>query len=211
MALIKSSPGQQWPGFSFALHPLRVQGFYFALLQCIHIQAFTAAFILSMQFPRYKTEHRDLQELFLRFLPFYHRRYQPRISGYNAACATLGRITAPQRLQRIPDTSATPDAVQVSTAAYYNKVYKGAGVRLLWIHARRCNTSQTMPARRGQRLHLHRVSPAAFDLAPVSGQGAAGLSDTLHSAGQSSGKGTAGGAEPLAALAVSLFGLSPDS
>jgi hypothetical protein len=50
MALIKSSPGQQWPGFSFALHPLRVQGFYFALLQCIHIQAFTAAFILSMQF-----------------------------------------------------------------------------------------------------------------------------------------------------------------
>jgi hypothetical protein len=120
-----------WPGFSFALHPLRVQGFYFALLQCIHIQAFTAAFILSMQLyhPRYKTEHRDLQELFLRFLPFYHRRYQPRISGYNAACATLGRITAPQRLQRIPDTSATPDAVQVSTAAYYNKVYKGAAYR----------------------------------------------------------------------------------
>jgi hypothetical protein len=22
-------PGQQWPGFSFALHLLRVQGFYF--------------------------------------------------------------------------------------------------------------------------------------------------------------------------------------
>ena len=158
----------------------------------------------SLYHPRYKTEHRDLQGLFLRFLPFYHRRYQPRISGYNAACATLGRITAPQRLQRIPDTSATPDAVQVITAAYYNKVYKGAGVRLLWIHARRCNTSQTMPARRGQRLHLHRVSPAAFDLAP-------GQPDTLHPAGQSSGKGTAGGAEPLAALAAVFFGLSPDS
>ena len=158
------------------MHLLRVQGFYFALLQCIHIQAFTAAFILSMQLyhPRYKTEHRDLQELFLRFLPFYHRRYQPRISGYNAACATLGRITAPQRLQRIPDTSATPGAVQVSTAAYYNKVYKGAGVRLLWIHARRCNTSQTMPARRGQRLHLHRVSPAACDLAPGQRSGCTG-------------------------------------
>ena len=134
---------------------------------------------------------------FLRFLPFYHRRYQPRISGYNAACATLGRITAPQRLQRIPDTSATPDAVQVSTAAYYNKVYKGAGVRLLWIHARRCNTSQTIPARRGQRLHLHRVSPAAFDLAPVSGQG--GRSGTLHPAGQSSGgrRGTIGGSRRI--------------
>ena len=35
---------------------------------------------------------------------------------------------------------------------YYNKVYKGAGVRLLWIHARRCSVSQTMQARRGQLL-----------------------------------------------------------
>lgn len=110
--------------------------------------------------PRHKTAHRALQALFLRFVPFYSRRYQTGKSEYNAVCATLERITAPQRLQRIPDTSATPDAVQVSTAAYYNKVYKGAGVRLLWIHARRCNTSQTIPARRGQRLHLHRVSPA---------------------------------------------------
>lgn len=33
---------------------------------------------------------------------------------------------------------------------YYNKVYKGAAAhRLLWIHARRCSISQTMPARRG--------------------------------------------------------------
>lgn len=49
--------------------------------------------------------------------------------------------------------------------SYYNKVYKGAGARLLWIHARRCNTSQTMPARRrldashARRLAVwHRVS-----------------------------------------------------
>lgn len=33
---------------------------------------------------------------------------------------------------------------------YYNKVYKGAAAhRLLWIHARRCSISHTMPARRG--------------------------------------------------------------
>jgi hypothetical protein len=38
-----------WPGFSFALHPLRVQGFYFALLQYNHIQAFIACFVPSMQ------------------------------------------------------------------------------------------------------------------------------------------------------------------
>jgi hypothetical protein len=45
-----SQPRPRWRGFSFALHLLRVQGFYFALLQYIHTQAFTAAFIPSMQF-----------------------------------------------------------------------------------------------------------------------------------------------------------------
>lgn len=99
-----------WPGFSFALHPLRVQGFYFALLQCIHIQAFTASFAPSMQLYRTcrKTAHRALQRLFLRFAPFNRPQYQTGKSGYNAACATLEHITAPQRLQHIPDTTVTP-------------------------------------------------------------------------------------------------------
>lgn len=101
-----------WPGFSFALHPLRVQGFYFALLQCIHIQAFTASFAPSMQLYRTcrKTAHRALQRLFLRFAPFNRPQYQTGTSGYNATCAT-------------------PNAVQVSATAYYNNVYKGARVR----------------------------------------------------------------------------------
>ena len=34
-----------------------------------------------------------------------------------------------QHLHQYPDTTATPDAAQLSTAAYYNKVYKGAAVR----------------------------------------------------------------------------------
>ena len=61
-----------WPGFSFALHLLRVQGFYFALLQCSPIQAFTADFASFMQLyhPRYKTVHRALQGLFLLFAVF---------------------------------------------------------------------------------------------------------------------------------------------
>ena len=66
--------------------------------------------------------------------------------------------------------------------------------RLLWIHAKRRNTSQTMQARRGQllpcvdrwqvihpahllrgqRLHLHKVSPAACDLAPGQQSGRGG-------------------------------------
>ena len=62
----------------------------------------------------------------------------------------------------------------------------------------------------GQRLHLHRLSPAACDLAPISGQGAPGKSGTIRPAGQSSGRDAAGGAEPLTATAVSLFGLAPD-
>lgn len=45
---------------------------------------------------------------------------------------------------------------------------------LLWIHARQCSKSQTVPARRGQRLHLYRVSPAAFNLAPGQQSGRAG-------------------------------------
>jgi hypothetical protein len=67
MALIKSPPGQQWPGFSFALHPLRVQGFCFVLLQYSPIQTFTAAFVSSMQLyrPRCKTDYRALQGLFM--------------------------------------------------------------------------------------------------------------------------------------------------
>lgn len=87
-----------------------VQGFYFALLQCIHIQAFTASFAPFMQLYRTcrKTAHRALQRLFLRFAPFNRLQYQTGKSGYNTTCATLERITAPQHLQHIPDTSVTP-------------------------------------------------------------------------------------------------------
>lgn len=55
-----------------------------------------------------------------------------------------------QYLHRYQIPPPNRDAVQLSTAAYYNKVYKGAP--LLWIHASRCSISQTMPARRGHLL-----------------------------------------------------------
>lgn len=51
----------------------------------------------------------------------------------------------------------------------------------------------------------------ACDLAPVGDQSAPGQPGTIHPAWQSSSRGMTGGAEPLAAPAVSLFGLSPDS
>ena len=88
----------------------------------------------------------------------------------------------------------TPHRTLYSSAQppYYNKVYIGVQRRTPVMDL--CQTvqriPQTMPARRGQRLHLYRVSPA--------------LSTRR-------GSPAAGGAEPLAALAAALFGLSPDS
>lgn len=123
-------------GLSFALHLLRVQGFYFALLQYSTIQAFTARFVSSIQLyrPHRKAAHRALQVLFRRLRPLNRPRYQtPR--------RTLYRPAQPP---------------------YYNKVYKSAAVRLLWIHARRCNIQQTMPARRGTTGGSCRSSFRAF-------------------------------------------------
>ena len=71
----------------------------------------------------------------------------------------------------------------------------------------------------GQRLHLYRVSPAgsryflrpaACSLAPGQRSGRAVWHPPPGEAVQRQG-GAAGGAEPLAATAASLFGLSPDS
>lgn len=109
-----------------------MQGFYFVLMQYIPIQAFTADFVMSMQLysQRRKTAHRALQWRFLRLFPLSSQRYQTGKSGYNAACATLDSIPATGRPAPIPDTSATPDALHRSAQPpYYNKVYKGAGVR----------------------------------------------------------------------------------
>lgn len=80
--------------------------------------------------------------------------------------------------------------------SYYNNVYKGAPLRP-------CRGS--MP----DYAAYHRpCQPGGVSMLPTPG----GLqSGTLHPAGQSSGRGAAGGAEPLTAPAVSLFGLSPDS
>ena len=165
-------------GLFFCLASTRCRAFIFSLLPCRPIQAFTARFVPSMQLYHQhgKTAHRALQGCFLRLYPPNRPRYQTDTSGYNATCATLEHITAPQHLQRVPDTSATPDAVQLSTAAYYNKVYKGAP--LSWIHARQCSRPQTIPeaAANLYRLRirwqvLHPAHPLRWSTSPpVQGQ-----------------------------------------
>lgn len=99
--------------------------FIFDLLQYSPIQAFTSCFVTPIQLycQRHKTAHM-LQWRFLRLYQLNRRKYQTDTNSYNTACDTLEHITAPHCLQCIPDTSSAQDAVQFSTAAYYNEVYK---------------------------------------------------------------------------------------
>ena len=170
------------------------------------VQAFTACFTALMQLyrPRHKTAHRALQVRFLRLHPLNRSRYQPDTSGYNAACDTLEGIHAPGHAQPIPDTTATPGrCTGQHSPPIITRYIRG----------------QAMPAAAGQRLHLCRVSPAgsrcfslpaACSLAPGQWSKRDGLAPSTRRGSPAAG-GTAGGAEPLAATAASLFGLSPDS
>ena len=54
--------------------------------------------------------------------------------------------TRPDALHRYQIPTPRRTLYRSVQTAYYNKVYKS--VPLLWIHARRCSKSQTMPARR---------------------------------------------------------------
>lgn len=166
------------------------------MLQYSRIQAFTWRFMLLMQLysTRRKTAHRALQALFLQFVPLSSRRYQTDTSGYNTVCDTLERAHAPGRPSPIPEPPPRRTLYRPAQPPYYNKVYKRV----------QHTADHASPA--GSR---HFPRPAACNLAPVIGQGTP--AGTLHPAGHSSDMGAAGGAEPLTATAVSLFGLSPDS
>lgn len=180
------------------------------MLQYSPIQTFTAAFVLSMQLyrPRHKTACRALQGRFQQFDPINRPRYQTDTSGYNAACATLERITTPGRFAQIPGATATPDAVQVSTATDHASPAGSAptvcGSLASAAPCAPADVSASPPVRgqpgggldasHARRLAVwHRVS------------GQSGHSGTIHPAEQSSGRGTAGGAESLTALAAALF------
>lgn len=103
----------------------------------------------------------------------------------------------PDALHRYQIPPPRRDAVQGSAAAYYNKVYK---------RVQGCACYGSMP---DGAAHRRPCQPGGVSMFPTPGGWRSG---TLHPAGQSGGRGgAAGGAEPLAATAASLFGLSPDS
>ena len=119
-------PRPRWRGFSFALHPDTVQGFLLPGCNTAPYKRLQRALPCQCKLYRlrHETAHRSLQRRFLRLYPLNRLLYQPDTSDYNTTCDTLERLPASGRPQPIPDTTATRDAVQVSTAAYYNKVYK---------------------------------------------------------------------------------------
>lgn len=165
-------------GLFFCLAPAESAGLLFCSATIRPRTSVYSAFcaVNAVYRPRNKTARRALQALFLRFIQSHHRRYQTDTSGYNTACTTLEHITAPHCLQRIPGYHHHAGTLYRSAQPpYYNKVYK----------AQRCppviDLCQTV-----QHTTDH-ASPAACNLAPVSGQGAPGQSGTLHPTGQSSG------------------------
>ena len=202
MALIKFSTPPTLAGFFFCLASTRCRAFLFAQRRVSHIQAFTAQSVSFMQLYRQnaKTVYRALQRLFRLFALFQRTQYSSRASRLYTACATLEGIPSSVAPPQIPNTTATPDAVQLSTAAYYNNVY---------IRVQGC-APVVDPCQTVQHIADH-ASPAACNLAPVSSHGTPGQPSTLHPAGQSSSRSAVDGAEPLAATAASLFGLSPDN
>ena len=67
-------------------------------------------------------------------------------SAYTPSAPRWRAYRQAQHLHRYQIPPPNRDAVQLSTAAYYNKVYKGAP--LSRIHARQCSRPQTIQARR---------------------------------------------------------------
>lgn len=183
--------------FLFALHLLRMQGFYFcpAAIQP-HISVYSG---LSSVDAIYKAKTKNRSLGFAWAFPLIcpipaHNNTADTQAAYTPPAPRWRAYRQAQHLQHIPDTTATPDAVQGCAATYYNKVYKGAAVRT-------CYRSISSGA-------AHRRPCQPGGLRSGTGQQSG---RTLHPVGQSSDKSTAGGAEPLAATAASLFGLSPDS
>lgn len=184
-----------------------VQGFSFARRRVIGSQQFTAIFLPSMQFIQPQRKNR-LQGFTVAF-PLICPIPAHNTAATQAACAPPAqRWRAYRQAQHLHQYQIPPPRRTLYRPAqppYYNKVYKGAP--LLWIHARRCSITQTMPAATGQCIRLASCTGSARRLAIWR---RVCLAHSTRRGSPVAG-GAAGGAEPLAATAASLFGLSPDS
>ena len=111
------SPGQKWPGFSFALHPTRCRAFILSLYNTAPYKRLQRVLRsqCNLYHTRRKTARRALQGLFLLFVIFC-RCCVAGASGYTAPPAP--RWSVSQRLDglhRYQILDAMPDAAQLST------------------------------------------------------------------------------------------------
>lgn len=114
-------------GLFFCLASTRCRAFIFARERISHAQAFTAVFLPSMQ--NYTdTTPKPFTGLYSGIsvdLTYSNERNTAATQAAYTNRHPAGWHTVKRRPSTdTRDTTATPDAVQVSTAAYYNKVYK---------------------------------------------------------------------------------------
>lgn len=192
-----------------------MQGFYFALLQCNPIQAFTAAFLSLMQIIPPKLQNR--LHGFTGAFPLICS-----IPAHNTA-NTQAAYTPPAPRWRAQRQALHLHRYQIPAQRRTLCSSKQPPIIIRYIRVQRCAPCYgSMPARRGQLLpyadrwqvliHRQQYRPGA----PAEGSASPpvqGQPGTLHPAGQSSSRSTARRAarNHWRLAAASLFGLSPDS
>ena len=199
-------PRPIWRGFSFALHPTRCRAF---VLPCCNIAPYkrlqrVLCCSCNLYRTRHKTAHGALQALFRLFAVFY-------------ACYLA---VYPAMLYSLQGAGGHTSAQSAYTNTRYHRHTGRCTAQhsrpIIIRYVRGCNISQTTQSRRGQllpsadrwqvltRCQQYRPGAPAEGSASQPVQGQPGTSTRR-------GNPAAGGAEPLTAVAVSLFGLSPDS
>ena len=181
------------------MHLLRVQGFYFVQMQCSPYKRLQRVLFRSCSYTAHTAKrHTWLYRRFSCDFPYSTARdTRPK------QAAIIPPATRWSTSQRRSTSSAyqipAPRRTLYRTAQppYYNNVYKGAAV---------CLCYRSMP---DGATHRRPCQPGGVSMLPTPGismvPGWPGISLALCFL-----PGT-GGAEPLTAAAVSLFGLSPDS
>lgn len=129
------------PGFSFALHPLRVRGFSFTKRRVSRLQVFTAAFPSICHIPA-----RTIQKIHKP--PIHHLCHA---GGHTVKRSPRANTRYRRHAGRCTGQNSRPIII---------RYIRRNGAPLLWIHARQCSTSQTKQARRSSPVARARRSGA---------------------------------------------------
>lgn len=116
-------------GFSFCLASDTVQGFYFCPAACEPLTSIYSGFSAANAIipPQRQKRLQGFTVAFPLICPTpAHTMQQPHKPPMHSLFHAGGHTV---KCSASTDTTATPDVVQGRAAAYYNKVYKGAGVR----------------------------------------------------------------------------------